>query len=149
MPFIDDSYISPKLKVKKISKTEKGVFAVKPIRKGEILAITGGLVIPYHRVVRLPKDIKKYCYYLENDFYICPFNKRKKSPDLYFNHSCDPNTGGEDNALTTVAIKKIKKGEEVTYDYRKDYWKRDNRQNPPRSFHCRCGSKNCAGIVRF
>lgn len=58
MPFIDDSYISSKLKVKKISKTEKGVFAVKLIRKGEILAITGGLVIPYHRVVRLPKDIK-------------------------------------------------------------------------------------------
>lgn len=149
MPFIDDSYISPKLKVGEISKTEKGVFAIKPIKKGEILAITGGLVLPYRRVVKLPEDIKKYCYYLENDFYICPFSRRKKSPDLYFNHSCDPNTGGEENSLTTVAIENIKQGEEVTYDYRKDYWKHDNRHKPPRSLRCRCRSKNCAGIVRF
>ena len=149
MPFVDDSYISPKLKIKKINKTEKGVFAVKHIEKGEILAITGGVVLPYHRVVKLHKDIKKYCYYLENNFYICPFNRRKKSPDLYFNHSCDPNTGGEENALTTVAIKNIKIGSEVTYDYRKDYWKNDNKNRPPRSFHCRCKSKKCAEIIHY
>ena len=59
------------------------------------------------------------------------------------NHSCNPNCEvfGTGLKVWVYAIRDIKKGEELTYDYGfgfdEDY----------KDFPCRCRSKNCAGYI--
>lgn len=58
------------------------------------------------------------------------------------NHSCDPNCEAQDieGEIWFVALRNIKKGEELTFDYgyALEHW-----QDHP----CLCGSKNCAGYI--
>lgn len=58
---------------------------------------------------------------------------------VYVNHSCNPNCGlrGE---ITCVAMRDIKKGEEITQDY-------GLLDNADYKFKCTCGYPNCRGIV--
>ncbi|RME90136.1 MAG: SET domain-containing protein-lysine N-methyltransferase, partial [Candidatus Hydrogenedentota bacterium] len=61
----------------------------------------------------------------------------------YINHSCSPNAEAimtSDYRIYIVAKKKIKKGEEITFDYG---FSIDNYQKHP----CHCGSKNCVGYI--
>lgn len=60
------------------------------------------------------------------------------------NHSCSPNCEAQnaDGEIWLVALRDIKKGEEITFDYgyALEHW-----EDHP----CRCGSENCVGhIVR-
>ncbi len=60
----------------------------------------------------------------------------------YINHSCDPNCYNDiiDDEIWIYAMRDIKKGEELSYDYgfqRQDWHKRP----------CRCGAKNCFGFL--
>ena len=56
------------------------------------------------------------------------------------NHSCDPN-GGIRKTSELFALRDIKKGEEITYDY--------SATIAPTRWHmkCKCGSKNCRKIL--
>ena len=63
---------------------------------------------------------------------------------LAFNHSCDPNCGFR-NLRDLHAIRTIEAGEELTYDYSLSargiyfWWNM--------SCLCKCGAKNCRGLV--
>ena len=59
--------------------------------------------------------------------------------DMYVNHSCDPNTGIK-GKVTFVALRNIKKDEEITFDYSIS---EDSLWEMP----CNCGAKNCRKIV--
>ena len=58
------------------------------------------------------------------------------------NHSCDPNCESDvmNGKIWIIASKKIKKGEELGYDYGYNI---DNYEE----HICRCGSKNCIGYI--
>ena len=56
-----------------------------------------------------------------------------KLPEKYVNRSCNANTKSKN--LCDVAIRDIKKGEEITSSYKNN------------SFKCKCGDKNCVGNV--
>lgn len=58
------------------------------------------------------------------------------------NHSCDPNceTEDNDNFIWIEAMRDIKKGEEITYNYGYDL---ENYYD----HICKCGSDNCVGYV--
>ena len=60
-------------------------------------------------------------------------------PARFVNHSCDPNTFLHN--FCGIAKRDIKKGEEITEDYSKE-------NNPDFRLECKCGSKNCKGIVK-
>ena len=59
------------------------------------------------------------------------------------NHSCSNNCdyNGTGLKLWVIAIKDIKKGEELTCDYGFGYDKNY------KQFRCKCGSKNCCGYI--
>jgi hypothetical protein len=63
------------------------------------------------------------------------------NPGYYINHSCNPNSGIR-NSVKMVAMRDIKKGEEVTFDYStsetEDGW----------YLICHCGEKNCRRIIK-
>ena len=68
------------------------------------------------------------------------------NPARLINHSCDPNCeaiiygeGGEAE-IWLVSKKRIRKGEELTFDYGFDA---ENYEDHP----CLCGSKNCVGYI--
>lgn len=64
--------------------------------------------------------------------------------DDFFNHSCNPNSGIKikGNRVILIAIKNIKKGKEITWDYSttmdEDEWE----------MCCMCKIKNCRKIIR-
>ena len=62
----------------------------------------------------------------------------------YINHSCDPNCEVEiiKNEIWITSIKKIKKGDELFYDYGYVFDKDDYADHV-----CKCGFKNCIGFI--
>ncbi len=111
-----------------------GVFANRNFKKGEI-------VINYHlqRLTKeefdhLPKSERHFTAKENGVIYLF------LPPERYVNHSCDPNADPNLKEKFDFAIKDIKKGEEITVDYRKD-------GVPNRKMKCNCNSKNCMKII--
>ncbi len=138
------------LRPSKVDTGGVGVFAITDIRKGEKVA--DGIneedykqLIPWKNVARydrrLYKKVRDFCLGTPGGF-IPPegLDFNRLSVEWYFNHSCDGNIGF-DNKGDFVAIRKIKKGEELTYDYALA------ESNPKFKMRCRCNSKNCRGVV--
>jgi SET domain-containing protein len=107
-----------------IMKAEKGAgFGLKtkvPFKKGD-------LVIEYIGIKRENKDIEyhtgKYLFEV-NDKYTIDGSPRWNLA-RYINHSCRPNCEVEiskEGKILIEAIKNIKAGEEITYDYGKEYF---------------------------
>ena len=62
----------------------------------------------------------------------------------YINHSCDPNceVDIENGKIWISSLRRIKKGEELSYDYGYSFDKEDYKDHP-----CKCNSKNCIGYI--
>src|SRR5215510_5168418 len=118
-------------------------------RKGEILAVMGRRVLPFEKMMQLPSLLCRLSFHVEYNFYLCPFSLRRIAICFFMNHSCDPNTcGDEELTLTTIAARRIEAGEEITCDYKNDFLDKKNRIKPFRTFKCVCGAKKCRRIVR-
>jgi hypothetical protein len=122
------------------SKLGKAVFANKDFKKGEdIIDFKGQLM----KRKELPEIVNP-----EDDRYIQVGKDKYLGPsgdfDDFFNHSCDPNSGIKiiGDRVVLFAIKKIKKDEEITWDYSttmdEDEWEMD----------CMCKCKNCRKRIR-
>ena len=112
------SYISPKArKGKKSGIHGRGLFAIKPIRKGEIVAIKGGHVLSREQFKKKRKIVGDSYIQIDDDFFLAPLTKEEHDTVMMFlNHSCDPNVGVK-GQITYVAMRDIKPGEELTLDY--------------------------------
>ena len=66
----------------------------------------------------------------------------------YLNHSCAPNceTEIEDGRIFIKAIRPIRPGDELTYDYRFE-WQDDYGAEEVRYYRCRCGTPACRGTI--
>ena len=64
------------------------------------------------------------------------------NPARFLNHSCSPNAEAHeiDGRIWIVALRDIKAGEEITFNYNYDL--EDYREHP-----CRCGALNCVGYI--
>ena len=72
---------------------------------------------------------------------------RKRNEDLsycwqYLNHSCGPNGYINTSELTFRALRDIKRGEEITFNYLTT----ESEMAVP--FHCICGSPDCFGFIQ-
>lgn len=113
----------------------KGIFAGQDFHKGEVVFIMKGEVIKYH-----PKNKRESCLYpnavgIGADTWINP-----SEPYKYINHSCEPNLATK-GKVTFVAIRNIKQGEELTFDYsisEASLW----------DMKCKCRSSKCRKIIR-
>ncbi len=66
----------------------------------------------------------------------------------YINHGCDPNceTVTENRRIFIEAIRTIKPGEELCYDYQL-VWESTDDPEDLKLYTCRCGAKNCRGTM--
>ena len=132
-------------KVKKSNIDKRGLYASKMIKAGEKIIEYKGKLISKKESQQNPKfDNSK-------DIYLFNINKKWDLDGAWsfntarlINHSCDPNceVEGKGLKLWISAIKDIKKGEELSYDYGFSYSKEEIE-----NFVCRCGSKNCCGYI--
>ncbi len=141
---IKHSYLTDKVKVRSSGISRMGIFAARPLKKDEIIAVWGGYIITEKEFNRLSrkqfKNINDYATKISEGFYLVSCKKGGLEDDDFFNHSCQPNAGIK-GQIMMAAMRDIGAGEEITYDYAMtdagyDY-----------SFRCNCGAGNCRGIV--
>jgi len=133
-------------KVKKSPVGGRGAFAAKPIRKGT-------------RVIEYEGDRKKWSSYDddESDNYVFLFDVGKDTvidpfsngnEARFINHSCAPNCEAvtEDGRIYIEAVRDIKPGEELFYDYGIKLGRRPTKADRER-YACNCNSRKCRGTM--
>jgi uncharacterized protein len=101
------------------SKAGLGLFALKPIRKGEFIAYYTGRIITNAEADRL---WTKYLFELNSRWTVDGSSRRNIA--RYINHSCQPNaeTDVKKHKIIITAIKNIEPGDEITYNYGRAYF---------------------------
>ena len=129
----------------------KGVFAKKDIPKGtRVIEYVGEKITKAEAQKRAEKQLEKSKNHTaDGGVYIFELNKKYDidgkvswNPAQFINHSCNPNAEAEIERghIWIIAIKDIKKGDEISYNYGYDF---DEYKDHP----CKCGSKNCVGYI--
>lgn len=113
-----------------------GVFATRRIPAGaEILSLEGELdPVP----TRYSVQLGQHAHLRE------PTNGPTPSPDTpwcFLNHACAPNAWVDAAARWLVALRDIRRGEEVTFDYLTTEWEMAE------PFECGCGAARCRGRI--
>ena len=131
-------------RVKKSNIDKRGLYASKNIKTGEkIIEYIGRLISKKEAETNSKFDNKKDIYLFNiNEKWDLDGDYRWNTARL-INHSCNPNceVEGKGLKLWIVAIKDIKKGEELSYDYGFSY------DDDYKDYPCRCGAKSCAGYI--
>jgi uncharacterized protein len=119
-----------KASLRNTKKFGKAVFANQQIRKGEIIAEFDGEIYDDDFVGWTP-DIINHAIQFAKDKW-----RDSRGIARYLNHSCEPNCGIR-GSFKIVAMRAIKKGEQLTWDYEmtenSDWWQ----------LKCKCGSPIC------
>jgi|GEM_PF-1131723 len=124
----------PGLIVKKSKIQGLGVFAGRDFKQGEtVLRWGNSKQLSEEEAERVPAEEKKYVAFFGGKYIF------QLPPARYVNHSCSPNTFVRD--FCDVALKGIKKGEEITSDYSKC-------PEPGMEMKCNCKSKKCRHTIR-
>lgn len=138
MPEQPSSFLSPKLESRpKADGSGNGVFALRPIRQGELIVIFGGVVHEWEAFIHLPARERSLCIQVEERHFLVP---RPAGAADYVNHSCDPNAGLS-GQIALIAMRDIHPGEEVCFDYAM------SDTMPYDEFECNCGAPNCRGRI--
>jgi hypothetical protein len=136
----------------------RGISATRDFKKNEPITTLYGRLVTYRQLhsdsgmieeafyfetnKQAPSYFRKFeAHYVQigKNLYVEPLEY-----DFFINHSCEPNSGYKiiGKKAILIAIKTIKKGEEIVCDYSttmyKDGWE----------MNCTCGSKNCRERVR-
>jgi len=111
-----------------------GVFAVRDISKDEVVAEFRGPEVSIESLEGIPREVQDHLFNIGVGRYIIA-----KEPAVRTNHSCEPNSGIR-NDVFLVAMRDIKKDEEVTFDYSMitaDGW----------TLKCLCKAKSCRKVI--
>ena len=139
--------------VKKSKVHGSGIFASKNIKKNtKIIEYIGEKITKSEGDRRSERRLKQFLKSQKTgSVYIFELNKKYDidgSPlynkARYINHSCEPNCEVEisNNQIWISSIKKIKKGDELSYDYGYEFDEDDFTDHI-----CDCGSKRCIGYI--
>ncbi|MEK7620581.1 MAG: SET domain-containing protein-lysine N-methyltransferase [Patescibacteria group bacterium] len=116
-----------------------GVVANADMKKGEVIMVYGGIVVPRREIREYRKEGGHAGIQLSEDFFMVPASREELQTEGIINHSCDPNVGFR-SQVELVAMRDINKGEEIFLDYAFVETDFD-------SFDCHCGSANCRARV--
>jgi SET domain-containing protein len=129
----------------------KGVFALARLAKGEQVIEYKGEIITWPEALRRhphdPSDPNHTFYFHIDDGRVIDANVDGNAA-RWINHACDPNCEADetDGRVFIKALRTIKPGEELFYDYGLVI---DERYTPKlkKQFECRCGSPKCRGTM--
>lgn len=128
-------WLSPKAKPRQSNIQGIGVFAKEKILKGEKVGVLGGIIVSKAHIREYRKIMTQVGIQIDDNFFIVPATREELEKYGVFNHCCEPNIGFS-NSITYIAIRDVKKGEELVFDYAfcETYFD---------GFNCNCGSKFC------
>lgn len=134
------SYRSPKTEARGSGIEGKGLFATKEIKKGEVVFVKSGHIGNKEEALRYDRELGEYSLQVADDIFLFPTTKEEvEDTAIFINHSCGPNVG-PDGQIVFVALRDIRIGEELCYDYAMttdyDY-----------ELKCECGSKQCRKVI--
>jgi SET domain-containing protein len=140
-----------RIQVRKSGVHGKGVYAARPIKKGETIIEYVGEVITWDEALRRhphdPSD-PNHTFYFHIDEGRVIDAKFGGNASRWINHACAPNCEADDDGerVFIKALRNIKPGEELFYDYGLVI---DERYTPAlkRQFACHCGHKSCRGTM--
>ena len=131
----------------------RGVYAARRLKAGEVIIEYKGERIGWKEADRRPPsdpDDPHHTFYfsLSDGRTVIDANVGGNAA-RWINHSCDPNCETEesdDGRVFIQAMRDIRKGEELNYDYALVI---DERMTPAlkRSYACHCGARNCRGTM--
>lgn len=134
------TYRSPKTTVRPSPIHGRGLFAVHPIAKGEIVAVKGGHVLTGAEWAALEPAMASAEIQISEDLFLAPVTPAEREGGmLYTNHSCDPNLAIQ-GQIVLVAMRDVAPGEELTIDWA-------TTDDGDHVLQCRCGSPRCRGTV--
>jgi SET domain-containing protein len=129
----------------------KGVFALRPLAKGETVIEYTGEVITWREALRRhphdPKDPNHTFYFHIDDKHVIDA-KYGGNAARWINHACRPNCEADEQEgrVFIKALRAIAPGEELFYDYGLTI---DERYTPAlkKLYACRCGTRGCRGTL--
>jgi hypothetical protein len=129
----------------------KGAFALRPIRKGEVVGeYVGERIDDDEADRRYPEegDGPHHTFLFALDDGSILDAAVGGNSTRFINHSCDPNCEAveEDGRIFIHALRNIRTGDELVYDY---HFILDVPHTPAekRRYPCNCGSRNCRGTI--
>ncbi|MCB9771914.1 MAG: SET domain-containing protein-lysine N-methyltransferase [Candidatus Omnitrophica bacterium] len=142
----------PKVTLRNSSIHNAGIFADEHIAEGtRIIQYVGEKITAKEAERRKDAQLENHRNDQDNGaVYIFELNKRycidgnvSYNTARHINHSCDPNAETDviRGKIWIIAIKDIKAGEEITYNYGYDF--DENYKDHP----CRCGAANCMSFI--
>ena len=147
-PSTPESATKPKaggrrIQVRKSGVHGKGVFAVAPIRKGEVITWKEAL----RRHPHDPTDPDHTFYFHIDDKHVIDA-KHGGNAARWINHACTPNCEADeiDGRIFIKALRAIKPGTELFYDYGLIIDERYSAKLK-KQFECRCGTSGCRGTM--
>jgi hypothetical protein len=144
--------VGPKYIVKTSRIHGRGVYAKRKIAKGERIIEYKGERISWREADRRPpsdpKDPNHTFFFALDDGKRVIDAKVRGNAARWINHSCDPNceTEEEEGRVFIQALRDIRRGEELFYDYGLIT---DERITPTLKldYRCLCGAKDCRGTM--
>lgn len=135
-----EDWISPKVEIKEFPLGGRGMFAKEPIDEGEVVIRWGGTPenVFAEEEIRAGKARKSSSIEIEEGIYLAGEADVSAEDSDFLNHSCNSNLWMGD-AVTLVARRNIKEGEEVVADYA--LWQGD--ESWVADWDCKCGSPDC------
>jgi len=129
----------------------KGVFAIQDLAEGEVIIEYVGEIISWPEALRRhphdPKD-PNHTFYFHIDAKNVIDAKHGGNSSRWINHSCAPNCEADEEGgrVFIKALRNIKAGEELNYDYGLII---DERYTPKlkAEYPCWCGAKTCRGTL--
>jgi SET domain-containing protein len=142
---------SRRTQVRKSGIHGKGVYAVRPIKAGDKVLEYKGEIITWKKAQDLhPHDANQpnHTFYFHLDDGHVIDAKHTGNSAKWINHSCKPNLEADQNGnrIFLNALRDIKEGEELSYDYGMVI---DARQTSKlkKEYACLCGATNCRGTM--
>ena len=130
----------------------RGVFAIREIPRGtRLIEYTGERISWQEAERRYPEDPVPYHTFLfeVGTGEMCLDATRRGNASKWINHACQPNCEAvedDDERMYIEASRKIRRGEELTYDYNITL---ETRHTPAekKKMPCLCGGRNCRGTI--
>jgi len=134
------TYRSPKIEVREDTLAGRGVVALEPIARDEIVAIKAGHVVTAAEIGEVSATVGDFALQIDDGFYLAPRSAAEVDDmTVFINHSCEPNVGFR-GQVVYVAMRDIAAGEELCHDYAME-------RSDDYRLVCHCGSPLCRGMV--
>ncbi|CAM9829689.1 unnamed protein product, partial [Heterosigma akashiwo] len=121
-----------------------GIFTCAPIPQGTAVLSWAGKVVHADRLAKCTEEEQHFSLQVAEDLFQIPDARNLRELPDFVNHGCEPTCGLLD-ATTLVALRDLRPGDEITYDYAMST--ANTLGHACDNFKCECGAAACRGLV--